>query len=60
MGRMGRVGEAGSRLASIVVKLHQAEYQVWGHQLECIWRIGYDIPRGEKEQMGEASSKYSV
>lgn len=46
MGRMGRVREAGSRLASVVVKLHQAEYQVWGHQLKRIWWIGYDIPFG--------------
>lgn len=45
MGRMRRVGEAGSRLASIVVKLHQAEYQVWGHHLKRIWWIGYDKPR---------------
>lgn len=53
MGRMWRVGEAGSRLASVVVKLHQAEYQVWGHQLKRIRWIGYDIPRGESEQMGD-------
>lgn len=51
MGRMWRVGEAGSRLASVVVKLHQAEYQVWGHQLKRIRWIGYDIPRGEREHM---------
>lgn len=46
MGRMWRMGEAGSRLASVVVKLHQAEYQVWGHQLKRIRWIGYDIARG--------------
>lgn len=56
---MGRVGEASSRLAGVVVKLHQAEYQVRGHQLKRIWWISYDIPRGEREQM-EASSKYSL
>lgn len=51
MGWMGRMGEAGSRLASVVVKLHQAEYQVWGHQLKCIRWIGYDISRGKRDQM---------
>lgn len=46
MGRMRGVGEAGSGLAGVVVKLHQAEYQVRGHQLKCIRWIGYDIPFG--------------
>lgn len=50
MGRVGGVGEAGTRLAGVVVKLHQTEYQVRGHQLKCIRWIGYDVPTGEREQ----------
>lgn len=39
--------EAGSRLACVVVELHQAEDQVRGHQLKRVGGIGYDIPAGE-------------
>lgn len=41
---MRGVREAGSRLASVVVELHQAEDQVRGHQLKRVRGIGYDIP----------------
>lgn len=60
MGRMWGVGEAGPRLAGVVVKLHQAEDQVRGHQLKRVRRIGYDIPGGEGEQMQRGpGSKFS-
>ncbi len=40
---MGGVGQARSRLARIVVKLHQTEDQVRGHQLKLIRRVCDDI-----------------
>lgn len=46
-GGMGRVRQAGARLAGVVVKLHQAEDEVRGHQLEPVRGIGDDIPVGE-------------
>lgn len=42
-GRVGGVGQAGPGLARVVVKLHQAEYQVGRHQLKRVRRIGYNI-----------------
>lgn len=39
--------QAGARLAGVVVKLHQAEDEVGGHQLESVRGIGDDIPAGE-------------
>lgn len=48
MGGVRAVGEAGPGLARIMVKLHQAEDQVWWHQLKTIWRIGYHIPKEER------------
>lgn len=39
--------QAGARLAGVVVKLHQAEDEVGGHQLEPVRGIGDDIPAGE-------------
>lgn len=38
--------QAGARLAGVVVKLHQAEDEVRGHQLEPVRGIGDDIPAG--------------
>lgn len=38
------MGQAGSRLTCVVVKLHQAEDQVCGDKLELIGRVGDDIP----------------
>ena len=51
-GRVGGVGQAGPGLARVVVKLHQAEYQVRLHQLKRIRRIGYNVSggRGERKQ----------
>lgn len=46
-----RVGKAGPWLTGIVVKLHQAEYEVGGHEFKCIWRIGDDVPEEEIDQM---------
>lgn len=39
MGGMGGVGQACPGLACVVVKLHEAEDQVCGHQLKLIWGI---------------------
>lgn len=47
MGRVRRVRQASARLASVVVKLHQAEDEVGGHQLEPVWGVGDDIPAWE-------------
>lgn len=44
MGGMGGVGQAGSGLACVVVKLHEAEDEVRGHQLKRVGRVGYHIP----------------
>ena len=51
-GRVGGVGQAGPGLARVVVKLHQAEYEVRLHQLERVRRIGYHVSggRGERKQ----------
>lgn len=38
------MGQAGARLTCVVVKLHQAEDQVCGDELEFIGRVGDDIP----------------
>lgn len=46
MGRMWGVGQTGPGLACVVVELHQAEDQVWGHQLKGVRRIRDDIPFG--------------
>ena len=46
---LGGVGEAGSGLARVVVKLHQAEDQVGGHQLKRVGRVSYHIAREEEE-----------
>lgn len=37
---VGRVGQAGPRLARVVVELHEAEDQVCGHQLELVRWVG--------------------
>ena len=47
---MGGVGQAGPGLARVVVKLHQAEYQVRLHQLKCVRWIGYDVSGGRGER----------
>lgn len=46
MGRVRRVRQAGARLAGVVVKLHQAEDEVRGHQLEAVRGIGDDVAAG--------------
>lgn len=46
MGGVRGVGQAGPGLARVVIKLHQAEDQVCGHQLKLVRRIGDDIPAG--------------
>lgn len=38
------MGQAGSRLTCVVVKLHQAEDQVCGDELKFVGRVGDDIP----------------
>lgn len=43
MGGMGGVGQARSGLARVVVKLHQTEDQVRGHQLKLVRRVCDDI-----------------
>ena len=45
---MGGVGEAGPRLARIVVELHEAEDQVGGHQLKVVRRVRDHVPGGHK------------
>lgn len=57
-GGMGRVRQAGARLAGVVVKLHQAEDEVRGHQLEPVRGIGDDIPVGEVEEVRQRPAEH--
>lgn len=52
---MGGMRQAGPRLASVVVKLHQAEDQVCWYKLKLVGGIGDDIPR-ERKQRGHRLS----
>lgn len=47
---MRGVGEAGTRLAGVVVKLHQAKDEVCGHHLKFIRRICNNVPREKDVQ----------
>lgn len=47
------MGEAGPGLAGVVVKLHQAEDQVCGHELKLVRRVGDDIPARESKRVTE-------
>ncbi len=47
MGGVGRVGQACPGLACVVVKLHEAEDQVCGHELKLIRWVRDHIPARE-------------
>ena len=49
---------AGSGLACIVVKLHQAEDQVCGDQLKLIWWVGDDVSVEICGSIGGVSRQY--
>jgi hypothetical protein len=42
--------QTGPGLASVVVKLHQAEDQVCWYELKLVGRIGDDVPRQRKQR----------
>lgn len=42
--------QTGSGLASVVVKLHQAEDQVCRYELKLVGWIGDDVPRQRKQR----------
>lgn len=49
MGGVGRVGQACPRLACVVVKLHEAEDQVCGHEFKLIRRVRDHVPGPENK-----------